>query len=156
HAFTDGAMFTADGKVVQPSDVLHERPILVERGSFRPVTKLTLDLLDSAREQFLQEPELHGEEPVVLMEMTLRSLTSERGVDHEDFLARAEILHALGHHVLISNCERYFSLVEMLSRYTNKMMWIALGVPSLRATADERNYGDQARWPSAAYGWCYG
>src|SRR5207247_10961383 len=72
-AFTDGAMFTADGEIVQPSEVLHERPILVERGSFRPVTKLTLDLLDSTREQFLREPELPGEAPVVLMEMTLRN-----------------------------------------------------------------------------------
>jgi len=34
-AFTDAAMFTADGEVVQPSDVLHERPILGERGSGR-------------------------------------------------------------------------------------------------------------------------
>jgi hypothetical protein len=155
-AFTDAAMFTADGEVVQPSDVLHQRPILVERGSFRPVTKLTLDLLDSAREQFLQEPELHGEEPVVLMEMTLRSLTSERGVDHEDFLARAEILHALGHHVLISNCERYFSLVEILFRHTSKMMGIALGVPSLRELADERYYGDLAGGALEAVGRLFG
>jgi hypothetical protein len=37
-------MFTASGEVVQPSDALHKKPILVERGSFRPATKLTLDL----------------------------------------------------------------------------------------------------------------
>ena len=40
---TDAAMFTASGDVVQPSEVLHKKPILVERGSFRPATKLTLD-----------------------------------------------------------------------------------------------------------------
>ena len=51
---TDAAMFTAGGEVVQPSEVLHKKPILVERGSFRPATKLTLDLLNRAREQFLQ------------------------------------------------------------------------------------------------------
>src|SRR5207253_10841122 len=79
---TDASMLTADGEVVQPSEVLYQRPILVERGSFRPVTKLTLDLLESAREQFLDEPHLDGAEPVVLMEMTLRSLTDDRGVDH--------------------------------------------------------------------------
>ena len=42
---TDAAMFTASGEVVQPSEVLYKRPVLVERGSFRPATKLTLDLL---------------------------------------------------------------------------------------------------------------
>src|SRR5207247_1763509 len=133
---------TADGEVVQPSEVLYQRPILVERGSFRPVTKLTLDLLESAREQFVHEPQLDGAEPVVLMEMTLRSLTDDRGVDHEDFLSRAEILQALGNHVLISNCAQYFQLVEILSRYTNKMIGLALGLPSLREIADERYYAD--------------
>ena len=139
---TDATMLTADGEVVQPSEVLYQRPILVERGSFRPVTKLTLDLLESAREQFLDEPHLDGAEPVVLMEMTLRSLTDDRGVDHEDFLSRAEILQALGNHVLISNCAQYFQLVEILSRYTNKMIGLALGLPSLREIADERYYAD--------------
>jgi len=89
--FTDAAMFMADGEVVQPSEVLYKRPILVERGSFRPATKLTLDLLERAREQFLQEPEVKGSEPVVLAEMTLRSLIPGPEVGHADFLARAEI-----------------------------------------------------------------
>jgi hypothetical protein len=40
---TDSAMLTARGEVVQPSDELHEKPILVERGSFRRATKLTID-----------------------------------------------------------------------------------------------------------------
>src|SRR5262249_29589362 len=82
---TDAAMFTASGEVVQPSEVLHKRPILVERGSFRPATKLTLDLLNRAREQFLQEPGARGQQPVVLAEMTLRSLISEPDVGHPDF-----------------------------------------------------------------------
>jgi len=38
--------------------VLHGKPILVERGSFRPATKLTLDLLERARQQFVEEPEV--------------------------------------------------------------------------------------------------
>src|SRR5438132_3665121 len=73
---TDAALFTANGQVVQPSEIFYKRPILVERGSFRPATKLTLDLLDRAREQFLEEPGVVGENPVVLAEMTLRGLTS--------------------------------------------------------------------------------
>src|SRR5262249_34377979 len=93
---TDAAMFTADGEVVQPSEVLYRRPILVERGSFRPATKLTLDLLNRALDQFLQESSVQGQRPVVLAEMTLRSLTATRDVSHTDFLARAAILGALG------------------------------------------------------------
>src|SRR5688500_2505554 len=73
---TDAAMFTADGEVVQPSEVLYRRPILVERGSFRPATKLTLDLLERALVRFLREPAVRDskQRPVVLAEMTLRNL----------------------------------------------------------------------------------
>jgi hypothetical protein len=41
---TDAVIFTAAGEVVQPSEVLYRKPILVERGSLRPATNLTLDL----------------------------------------------------------------------------------------------------------------
>jgi hypothetical protein len=55
--FTDAAMFTAEGEVVQPSEVLYKKPILVERGDFRPVTNVTLDILERAREDFLRNRE---------------------------------------------------------------------------------------------------
>jgi hypothetical protein len=141
-ALTDAAMFTASGEMVQPADVLYKKPVLVERGSFRPVTNTTLDMLERAQEQFLQEPGVQGEAPVVLMEMTLRNLLSEGGVDHKDFLARVDILSALGKTVLISNYARYYKLVAYLSRYTQRNIGIALGVPSLKEIFDEKFYTD--------------
>jgi hypothetical protein len=140
--FTDAAMFTADGDTVQPSDVLYQKPILVERGSFRPITNLTLDLLECAQAQFLKAPELQSEEPVVLMEMTLHNLTSGSTIDPQDFLARASVLHALGKTVLISNFGRYFRLAEYLSGFTKKMIALAVGLPSLTELIQEKYYDD--------------
>ncbi|MDB6123222.1 MAG: hypothetical protein JWQ71_2215 [Pedosphaera sp.] len=139
---TDAAMFTAEGEVVQPADMLYKRAVLVERGSFRPIINTTLDMLERAQEQFLQEPSMKGEEPLVLMEMTLRNLLSESGIDHKDFLARVDILSALGKTVLISNFGRYYRLVAYLSRYTHKSTGIVLGVPSLKEIFDEKFYTD--------------
>jgi hypothetical protein len=140
---TDAAMFTAAGEVVQPSEVLYKKPILVERGSFRPVTKLTLDLLEGARAQFLEEPAVKGQEPMVLMEMTLGGLgAGAPSVDHVDFLARADILGVLGYDVLISRFEAYYQLADYLAEYTDRMIGIALGLPSLTKIADEQYYAD--------------
>ena len=139
----DAAMFTAGGEVVQPSEVLHKKPILVERGSFRPATKLTLDLLNRAREQFLQEPSVRGQQPIVLAEMTLRSLIPEPDVGHPDFLARADILRALGFDVLISRFEFFYQLAEYLAAYTDGLIGIAAGLPTVRqVVADEKYYTD--------------
>jgi hypothetical protein len=139
---TDAAMFTAGGEVVQPSEVLHKKPILVERGSFRPATKLTLDLLDRAREQFLREPGVRGQQPVVLAEMTLRSLNPEPDVGHADFLARADILRALGFDVLISRFEPYYQLADYLSGYTDGLIGLAVGLPAIRQIIDDKYYTD--------------
>ena len=139
---TDAAMFTSDGEMVQPAEMLYKKPVLVERGSFRPVTNTTLDMLERAQEQFMLEPGVKGEQPVVLMEMTQRNLLSEGGVDHKDFLQRVDILSALGKTVLISNYARYYKLVAYLSRYTQKSIGIALGIPSLREIFDEKFYTD--------------
>ena len=139
---TDAAMFTANGEVVQPSEVLYKKPILVERGSFRPATKLTLDLLERALEQFREEPSVRGQTPIVLAEMTLRSLTPGPDVAHEDFLARADILRTLGLDVLISRFEPFYQLAEYLTGYTDGLIGIAVGLPTIRQVAEERYYTD--------------
>jgi hypothetical protein len=139
---TDAAMFTVAGEVVQPSEILYKRPILVERGSFRPPTNLTLDLLACALERFRHEPQVQEEPPVVLLEMTLRDLTADRGMDHADFLARVDILRAVGQNVLISNFDRYFRLADYLAGYTQKPIGIAVGIPKLREIYDREYYRD--------------
>jgi hypothetical protein len=139
---TDAAMFTVEGEVVQPSEILYKRPILVERGSFRPPTNLTLDLLACALERFRLEPQVQEESPVVLLEMTLRDLTADRGLDHADFLARVDLLRAVGQNVLISNFGRYFRLVDYLAGYTQKPIGIAVGIPTLREIFDAEYYSD--------------
>jgi hypothetical protein len=64
---TGAAMFGPSGEVLQPSEVLRKRPMLVERGSFRPVTKVNINMINSARERFAAEPEVEGDRIVELM-----------------------------------------------------------------------------------------
>jgi len=139
---TEAAMFTAKGEAVQWAEVLHKKPALVQRGSFHPVTKATLDVLERALEQFVQEPELKGETPVVLMEMTLRHLTTGEGIDEQDFLNRADMLSALGKTVLISNFRRFHRLAAYLSRYTKQPIGLALGASKLGEIFDESFYNE--------------
>ena len=140
---TDAAMFTVTGDVKQVSEVLHKNPVLVERGTFRPPTRLTVDLLERARDQFLAEPRVAGQQPVVLAEMTLRSLSSENvGVDHGDFLDRAEVLGTLGIDVLISKFQPYYELADYLSFYTDRLIGLAVGMPTIGEIADEKYYTD--------------
>lgn len=140
--FTDAALFTADGEVAQPSDVLYKKPVLVARGRFRPITTVALDVLERGHEQFIADPRLAGEAPLVFLEMTLHDLALEQGIDYDDFLARVDILRALGKAVIVSRYLRFFRLVEWLRRHTQKMIGLTLGVPALQDVVDARFYED--------------
>jgi hypothetical protein len=132
------AGFAADGSVVQPSEVLHGRPALVLRGSFRPVTRVHVDMLHCALERF--RGDLAGEDPLVLMEITMRNLLAEGELDLRDFLDRADALAAIGHPVLISDYSEYFRLASFLARYTKKRIGLVMGGNLLRDLFDERYY----------------
>ncbi len=143
HGLTHAAMFTAAGEVVQPADALYKKAILIERGSFRPATNVSLDMMRCAQAQFVQEPHLRGEETVTIMEMTLKNLCDGSDtIDAQDFLDRADILGALGKTVLISNYAEYHRLAAYLFRHTKRMIGIVMGVPTLREIFDEKYYAD--------------
>jgi hypothetical protein len=126
--------------MVQPADILYKKAILVERGSFRPVTYATNDMLNGARTVFLKQAGCSDPDLVVLMEMTLENLLSEGQLNHADFLARVDILGALGRTVIISKFGEYFRLASYLSRYTSRMIGLVMGVPSLLEIFDEKYY----------------
>jgi hypothetical protein len=137
---TDAVMFKADGETVQPAEVFYKKAILVERGSFRPVTRATNDMLDGARRVFLKHCDCSEDDVVVLMEMTLENLLADGRVDHADFLARVDILGTLGRTVLISRFREYYRLASYLFRYTNKAIGLVMGVPSLIEILNEKYY----------------
>jgi len=139
---TEAAMFTADGETVIPGELLYKRPVLLERGSFRPLTNPMLDMLERAQEIFVRQPALQGEPPVVMFEMTLRQLQVGDAIDHRDFLDRVDTLGALGKPVLISNFLRYHRLVTYLSRHTQKPVALPIGLVRLRDVMDEKFYTD--------------
>jgi hypothetical protein len=142
YGLTAAAMFTANGEVVQAAEVLYKKPILVERGSFRPVTRVTLDMLNLARARFVREPLVGGEPILELMEMTLKNLSDAGVIDYGDFLDRVDILSSLGKTVLISNYGEHHRLATYLFRHTKKMIGLVMGVGTLQEIFEEKYYAD--------------
>jgi len=139
---TNAVMFKSDGETVQPAEVFYKKAILVERGSFRPVTYATNDMLDGARRVFLTQCDSTEDDVVVLMEMTLEHLLADGQVDHADFLARVDILGALGRTVLISKFGEYFRLATYLFRYTDKANGLVMGVSRLDDIFNKKYYAN--------------
>jgi len=134
------AMFGPSGEVLQPSEILRKKPVLVERGSFRPVTKVNIDIIDCALKQFSGDLAVAPEGVVELMEINLRQLLVDGTLDLGDFLARADLLGAAGKTVLISDYFEYYRLASYLARYTSEPIAVTMGVTSLLDLFKEEYY----------------
>ncbi len=137
---TRAAMFGANGEAIQPAEAFYKKNLLVERGSFRPVTLVTNDMLECSRTMFLADEKLKGEEPGVLMEITMQNLLRGGELDPRDFLDRVDILGALGRTVLISNYGEFHRLVNYLSRYTDGLIALPVGIPGMQEIFEEKYY----------------
>jgi hypothetical protein len=137
---TNAVMFGPQGEVLQPSEILHKKAILVERGSFRPVTHVNVDMIACATAQFVQEPPVKGKDVVVLMEITMNNLLSEGALDARDFLSRVDLLAGIGFTVLISNYSEYYRLTSYFRRYTKEMIGLAIGINNLLEIFNEKYY----------------
>lgn len=142
YGFTKAAMFGPDGVVVQPSEALYKKNVLVLRGRFRPVTHVNVDMLLTSRRHFKSEKDVDKSKMVVLTELTLNDL-SIRGkeIDEKDFLSRADIICSLGQTVMISNYFEYYRLVDYLSKITKgRKIGIIMGIYALQKVFEEKTY----------------
>jgi hypothetical protein len=142
YGLTNAVMFSPNGEVLQPSEALYHKAVLVERGSFRPVTHVNVDMLNCATAQFMQEPTVKGKDMMVLMEITMNNLLASGDLDADDFLARVDMLGHIGFTTLISNYSEFYRLVSYFRRYTKEMIGVAMGINTLLEVFNEKYYED--------------
>lgn len=141
NGFTDAVLFGPDGQNLQASQTLYKKNILAIRGSFRPVTKVNIDMIMNGYNMFIKERKVDRENLQVLFEITLNNLKGETGdIDERDFLDRADILCSLGQTVLISNYQEYYRLIDYFSRFTKARMGLIMGVNNLVEVFNEKYY----------------
>lgn len=143
NGLTDATMFGPDGTVLQPSEALYKRNVMILRGRFRPVTKVNMDMLNTGWKQFTEEDGVLPEETIVLTELTLNALHADGQIDEKDFLDRVDILCSLGLTVMISTFQEFYKLVNFLNHVTKiKRVGIILGVSTLHKLFEAKYYGE--------------
>lgn len=142
HGLTDATMFLPDGEMIQPADLLYKKNVLVLRSRFKPITVTGIDMLKNAIRDFTSEPDVNPDETVVVSELSLNHLRmTDREIDEQDFLDRADTLCALGHTVMISQFKEYHILSKYITRfYTRKKVGLVIGMPNLDDLFNESHY----------------
>jgi hypothetical protein len=137
---TDAVMFGPDGNNLLPAAVLYKKNILALRGSFRPVTKVNMDMFQKSYDIFVRDQTVDMDKSIVIFEITLSNLKASGEIDEQDFMDRAELLCSLGHTVMISKFQEYYKLVEYFNNYTKARIGLTMGVNNLVDVFDEKYY----------------
>ena len=129
NGLSEATLICPDGSVAQPADYLYKRPIILMRGSFRPLCNIHLEMMDSVRSKFLETlPEEQHERVVDICEISLRNLLRGEHIDLLEFLDRIDALAAEGKMVMVTNMARFHRITRLLSQYTKEPVAIALSI----------------------------
>ncbi|MDF0718845.1 MULTISPECIES: TonB-dependent receptor [Chryseobacterium group] len=140
NGMTDAVIFTPGGKNMLPADLLYRKNIFAVRGSFRPVTKVNIDMFESGLKMFMKDADCTEKETEVLFEITISNLKGDGDIDERDFLDRVDVLANLGYTVIISNFSEYYRLIDYFAGYTGLKIGIGMGVNNLLMVFDENYY----------------
>ena len=78
---TEAVMFGPDGNNLLPAALLYKKNILALRGSFRPVTKINIDMLDKSQQLFCNTTKVTKSNTEVIFEITLENLKAHGDID---------------------------------------------------------------------------
>jgi len=140
NGMTEAVMFDAKGNNILPAALLYKKNILALRGSFRPVTKVNMDMYKKSLAMFVEANRVNEKKTEVIFEITLSNLRAQGDIDEEDFMARARLLGSLGQTVMISNFKEYYRVVEYFSNYTKERMGLVMGANNLVEVFDASYY----------------
>ncbi len=138
----DAVLFGPDQSILTISDELYQKPVVIQRGIYRPVTKTHVDVLEKGVQQFKKDFPKESKSATVLFELTMRDLQQDGHIQEKDFLDRVTSLCSLGHHVLVSNFFLFYRLKKFLRTYTQLPLVLIMGASHLSRLFDDTQYED--------------
>jgi len=138
---TRAIMFTPDGDVAVPAELLYKKNVLTIRGSFKPVTNLNVDMIEQGKTAFYTQSGVKAKNTVAIAEISLNDRKGhDAKVPEEDIITRVELLNSLGYNVMVSDYTRYFSLRAYFRQYTKLQIGIVVGIINIKQIFNEETY----------------
>lgn len=126
---TEAIMFDEKGEVVLPADFLYKKNVLVVRGSFRPPTLVSFDMIKTGKTNFAKDIGKSEDDIVAISEITVSTLKADGGeIESVDFLTRVDLICALGQKVLITNYPQYYKLANYFADMNVPHLGLVLGI----------------------------
>lgn len=133
NGLTKMIMLGADGKILSPSNALYKKDILLNRGRFRPPTKVTEEMFKKAQQKLEEEGLAKRHNILPIAEITFRCFQEQTELTLKDFLKRSQMIAELGYPLIVTNFTYHHELIDFLqSIFKLNSLNIILGLDNLR------------------------
>ncbi len=124
--------------VLNISDTVWGKGLLIQRGFYRPITQTHLEVMSKGFEQLkleIKAQKLKSGDVIPIME-----ITSEFDIDIEDFWHRVHVITSLGYYVLISNFKFFYEMKRFFRNYTQAPLVMVMSARHLQELFDITRY----------------
>ena len=140
HGITHAIMFDKDGNVAQPSDMLYKKNVLAIRGQFKPITNITVDIINRSLNLFQLDENYEPDNTLFFCELTLNGISSHGEIDVNNFLERVNMLNDIGQNVMVSDFKEFYKLTTFFTQFNIKQLRVIIGVPTLEKVLQKKYY----------------
>jgi hypothetical protein len=138
---SDAVVFASDRKtLVHPSELFYKREVLILRSMFKPVTNVSIDMMDGGMDMFLRTTGVNVKTAMAIPEISIAEMRKLGKIDMQDILGRVDCLNLLNYPVIVTNYLRFFRVRAYLGRYTKGNVAFVLGIPNLTTLFDTDYY----------------
>jgi len=136
-------MLGADGQILSPSNAFYKKDVLLNRGRFRPPTKVTQEMFSKAQEKLETEGLAKRHNILPIAEITFRCFQERTELTLKDFLKRSQMIAELGYPLIVTNFTYHHELIDFLqSFFKMNSLNIILGQDNLRKVLTHNQSGD--------------
>jgi hypothetical protein len=129
---------TDSDEVLNISDTVWGKGLLIQRGFYRPITQSHLDVMSKGFEQLKSEikaQKLKSGDIFPIME-----ITSEFDIDIDEFWHRVQVITSLGYYVLVSNFKYFYEMKRFFRNYTQASLVMVMSARHLQELFDPEKY----------------
>lgn len=139
--WTEAILFNEKGQVASISDYIYQKPLVIQRGHFNPVTITHLDIMQKATDFFIKEFK-PGQAPAALFEITTHLLSDNGQMDTQSFCDRLSMLTHLGRPTLVTRFLEFYKIKEFLRQSTQEPIAIVIPASHLSKVFSKSFYAE--------------
>jgi hypothetical protein len=140
NGLSQAVLYTPDGELAAPNEVIRKREVILERGLFKHSTEVKPEILHAASEQLHLESPDGARDPLTAMELSVKNFREDADVEDSEYLRRLQGMTSSGQWTLLTRLKHSYSVTDYLRRYSQEPLRFSMGVSALAMVFFEEYY----------------